>query len=74
MNRQIHIGDKVAYNGPKPVLEKLLPSGSVEDVIPDGMPLGNGERNTSGQDVIICRPDGLKASMLMFLRDELKLI
>ncbi len=68
---KIHIGDRVAYKDPNSAIGKMFPSGTVEDVIPDGLPLGNGERNVSGQDVIICRPEGAAKTMLMFIRSEL---
>ena len=68
---KIHIGDKVAYKDSGTVLGKMLPSGTAEDIIPDGMPVGNGETNKSGQDIIICKPDGCNKQMMMFLRSEL---
>ena len=67
---KIHIGDKVAYKNPNSVLGKLMPSGTAENVIPNGMPIGNGEINVSGQDIIVCKPDECK-TMLIFRRDEL---
>ena len=66
---KIRTGDKVAYKDPDSVLGKLFPEGVAEDVIPPGFLLGNGEKNISGQDIIICKPT--KGTLLMFLRDEL---
>ena len=71
---KIHIGDQVAYKDPNSILGRLLPSGTVENVIPDGFPLGNGEKNTSGQDIIICKPDNSNMQLLIFLRDELTIL
>ena len=72
--KKIHIGDQVAYKNPNSILGKLLPSGTVENVIPDGFPLGNGEKNTSGQDIIICKPDGSNKQLLIFLQSELNIL
>ncbi len=68
---KIHIGDRVALKEKNSAIGKLFSYGTVKDVIPDGMPLRNGERNVSGQDVIICKPEGAAKTMLMFLRSEL---
>jgi len=48
------LGSWVKYDGPNPSLKQWFNNGmSVEDIVPNGVALGNGEVNNSGQDMYI---------------------
>ena len=66
------IGSTVKYNGSNNALRLHFGTGmKVIDVIPDGIPVGNGEVNCSGQNLYRLRaPSGV---IFNFLEDELSL-
>lgn len=64
------IGSTVKYNGSNDFLRLHFGTGlKIIDVIPDGMPIGNGEVNCSGQNLYRLRaPSGV---IFNFLESEL---
>ena len=64
------IGSTVKYSGDNNYLRLHFSTGlKVIDVIPDGMPVGNGEVNCSGQNLYrLIAPSGV---IFNFLEDEL---
>jgi len=67
------IGSIVKYNGENEFLKIHFGSGmKVIDVIPNGIPIGNGEVNSSGQDVY--RLEASSGVMFNFLESELSLV
>ena len=66
------IGSTVKYNGSNEFLRIHFGAGmKVIDVIPNGIPIGNGEVNNSGQDLY--RLEAPSGVMFNFLEDELSL-
>lgn len=68
------IGSTVKYSGEVPALQECarFSSMTVVDIIPDGIPIGNGEVNRSGKNVY--RLQDLSGTMFNFLESELSLV
>ena len=62
------IGSKVSYGGNNETLRDTFKGMEVIDIIPNGINIGNGEINRSGQDIYRC---SFGPTMFNFLESEL---
>ena len=67
------IGSRVRYVGPGIWGKIFLADLTIIDSVADGMPIGNGETNNSGQDMYRCQ-NGKSGVIWIFRKDELKAV